>query len=89
MKARSRWANWGGAALLALSFLFYGALLGVPFLPISTASKVALSPALVLLGEAAFWIGSTLIGAQMVARYKHYFDLGNWVNACKRWKERR
>jgi hypothetical protein len=63
-----------GVFLLVLSFVFYGLILLVPFLPLGTTAKVAAAPVLALLGELAFWPGSLLVGKEIVARYKAYLD---------------
>ncbi len=68
-----------GIRLIVLSFLFYGLLLFVlPFLPLATQVKVAVSPVLVGLGEASFWIGGALVGKEVVARDKPYLNPCTW-----------
>ncbi len=61
-----------GLALFLLSFAFYGCLLLVPFISISAGNKIILSSALVLLGEASFWIAVLILGRQVIARYQNF-----------------
>lgn len=75
---KSSWQRWGGIGLIALSFLLYGGLFLLPFLPLTTQNKLALSPALIVLGESSFWIGGVLVGKEVVTRYKQYFDPCYW-----------
>jgi len=57
-----------GLALVALSFIFYGALLLVPFAPVTAGHKVVLSSALVVLGEGSFWIAVLIMGKEMASK---------------------
>ena len=75
--------NWGrklGILLVVLSFVFYGLILVVPLLPLSTSAKVAAVPILAVLGEVAFWPGGILLGKEVVARYKAYLNPRNWFS---------
>lgn len=63
-----------GIALFILSFVFYGLLLLVPFITISTESKVAFSAAMVLLGEGSFWLSVILLGREAIEKYRRV----NW-----------
>jgi len=72
-----------GILLVIFSFVAYGFLLALPFLTLSAAGKLALAPALVASGEAAFWIGGALLGKELVARYKRYVNPRSWcVRSC-------
>jgi len=52
-------------------------------LTLSAAGKLALAPALVASGEAAFWIGGALLGKELVARRKRYLNPRSWcVRRC-------
>jgi short-subunit dehydrogenase len=78
--ATSTWAKWLGLGLIMLSFVLYGGLLFVlPFLPISTETKLAMSPILVLFGESVFWVGGAILGKEIVAKYKQYFSPSYWL----------
>ena len=72
------WSRWLGAGILILSFAFYGSLLLLPFLSIDGVTKAAAVPVLIVLGEIAFWIGGILLGKEVVARYRHFFNPRYW-----------
>lgn len=69
-----------GILLVTLSFVAYGLLALVPFLPLETSHKLLLSPALVGIGEAVFWIGGLLLGKEVIARFKQVLNPCNWFN---------
>jgi len=77
-KARSSWLRCLGIGLIVISFGLYGVLFTVPFLPIETGAKVALSPALIGSSEVAFWIGGLLIGKEVITRLRRYLDPCAW-----------
>jgi NAD(P)-dependent dehydrogenase (short-subunit alcohol dehydrogenase family) len=77
--AKSNWRNLG-IFLVVFSFLAYGFLFVVPFLPLSTPGKLALTPVLIGSGEASFWVGGALLGKEIVARYKRYLNPCNWIS---------
>jgi hypothetical protein len=59
-----------GVALLILSFVFYGFLLLVPFIPFSSESKIAFSAGVVILAESSFWLSVILLGREAIAKYR-------------------
>jgi len=59
-----------GIALFILSFVFYGCLALIPFAAIPTGSKLALSSALIVCGEASFWISVLILGKEAVSRFR-------------------
>ena len=67
-----------GIFLVIYSFVAYGLLLAVPFVPLAAAGKVLLSSLLVGSGEVTFWVGGALLGKEVVGRYKKYFNPLNW-----------
>jgi hypothetical protein len=67
-----------GLTCVVLSFVFYGAILLVPFLPYPTSTKVAISTALAVIGEASFWIGGFILGKEFIAKYRRYFNPLLW-----------
>jgi hypothetical protein len=81
---RRGWLRWLGVGLVALSFVLYGGLLVLPFLPWGTELKILLAPTLVILGEVAFWLGALILGKAVVARYRRYFDPRQWSWYSKR-----
>ncbi|MBP6180256.1 MAG: transporter suffix domain-containing protein [Anaerolineales bacterium] len=73
--------NWNkriGITLVVLSFVFYGLIPLLPFLPLSTSTKVAAVPILALLGELVFWPGGALLGREVVEKYKARLNPCNW-----------
>lgn len=68
-----------GFGLIGLSCLLYGGLLVVPFSPFPVEAKVALSGALVVCGEIAFWVGGILLGRELVSRYRRALNPLNWL----------
>lgn len=53
-----------GIILIALSFVFWAALGGVPFLPVSTWWKGLVVTALLIAAEIIFWLGCFMAGAE-------------------------
>jgi hypothetical protein len=73
-------------ALVGLSFVFYGALLLIPFAALSAGDKLLLSSALLVCGEASFWIAVFVAGREALSRYRS-LDLKTWWDRGKRlWK---
>ncbi len=68
-----------GFGLLGLSTLLYLALLAVPFTPLTFEVKVAVSAALVVGGEAAFWLGGLILGRELLSRYGRALNPLRWV----------
>jgi hypothetical protein len=73
--------RWLGIALVAASFAFYGCLLLVPFSSLSAERKVALSAALVILGEGSFWLAVLILGRESMAKYRDF----NWRKQLSAW----
>ncbi len=71
--------KYGAMGLVGLSFVLYGLIPLVPFAPIATEQKVMVTPVLIGLGEASFWIGGLLLGKQFVAKFKRYLDPRYWL----------
>jgi hypothetical protein len=73
--------RWLGIALVAASFIFYGCLLLVPFFSLSSERMVALSAALVILGEGSFWLAVLILGREAMAKYRDF----NWRKRLSAW----
>jgi hypothetical protein len=73
-----------GRALLLVFFLvvvpglLYTAVLGVPFLPLGTGTKVGISAALVVAAEGTFVISALVLGKEVVSRYRGSLDPRAW-----------
>lgn len=72
------WKRWLGLGLVGLSFAFYGLLFLVPQASFSTEMKLTISSVLVISGEASFWIGSIVLGKEVISRYRRYLDPRRW-----------
>jgi hypothetical protein len=64
--------------LVVVPGLFYAAVLGVPFLPLGTETKIWLSAALVVAAEGTFVISALVLGKEVVSRYRRSLDPGAW-----------
>lgn len=67
-----------GIALVALSFVLYGAILLVPFTPYTLGTKTIITTILVISGEASFWVGGFILGREIIMKYRKYFNPLNW-----------
>lgn len=64
--------------LVVVPGLFYAAVLGVPFLPLGTGTKIWLSAALVVAAEGTFVIFALVLGKEVVSRYRRSLDPRAW-----------
>jgi hypothetical protein len=74
--------KWAGWMLVILSFVFYGCILLLQFAPIAVEHKVVASAALVVLGEASFWIAVIILGKEAVSKYRKIDwrrKIGEWL----------
>lgn len=81
---RSKILNRIAIVLVVLSFVLYGLIFAVPFLPLSIAHKAVAIPILVATGEATWWIGVALVGKQVISKYRRYLNPCYWFvgNKC-------
>jgi hypothetical protein len=79
-----------GLILIIISFLPWLLIaVALPFLPISLAQKAMIVPALLLLAEILFWLGTLLVGKEFVQKYRRYFNLRYLRIIIKRWKRKK
>jgi hypothetical protein len=64
--------------LVVVPGLLYTAVLGVPFLPLGTGTKIWLSAALVVAAEGTFVISALVLGKEVVSRYRRSLDPRAW-----------
>ena len=64
--------------LVVVPGLLYSAIPIVPFLPITTAQKVGLSAALVVVAEVVFFGAAIFLGREVISRYHRYLDPRTW-----------
>ncbi|HPS91900.1 MAG TPA: transporter suffix domain-containing protein [Methanothrix sp.] len=81
IQSRKRWL---GIALVAASFAFYGCLLLVPISSLSAEGTIALSAALVFLGEGSFWLAVLILGKEAVAKYRDF----DWRSRLISWQKK-
>ena len=84
MDTKSSLALRAGLGMVIFSVALYGVIFSLPFFPISTANKLALTPVLMVVSEIVFWVGGALAGRDVVSRYRSYLDPREW---CKPKKE--
>lgn len=75
---QKNWKFKTGIILIALSAVFFGALLGVPFLAVESRQKITISTVLIVLGEISFWSGGILLGKELFSKYKALMNPMNW-----------
>ncbi len=64
--------------LVVVPSALYTAVPAVPFLPLSTGTKVLLASGLVVVAEAVFWGAALLLGKEVVSRYRRFLDPRAW-----------
>jgi len=72
-----------GIILVVLSFILYGLIAVVPFLPITTPQKAITVTTLIVSGEITWWIGVAIVGKQVVTKYKKYLNPCTWGSCLK------
>jgi hypothetical protein len=65
-------ARYLGIMLLALAFLMWALVPVVLLLPLSGGQKGWATAALLVVGEAAFWVSAVVLGQEVVRRYRAY-----------------
>ena len=66
------------AALVLISIGFWAGLLLVPFVAGAGATKAVLCGALIVAGEATFWIGVLIVGREVMIRFRGRFFAKKW-----------
>ena len=64
--------------LVVVPGLLYAAVLGVPFLPLGTGTKIWLSAFLVVTAVGTFVISALVLGKEVVSRYRGSLDPRTW-----------
>jgi len=73
--------KWAGLILVILSFAFYGCILLLPFASFSGENKIVASAALVILGEASFWLAVLILGKEAISKYRKF----EWRKKITEW----
>lgn len=63
------WKKWIGIGLIGLSGIWFAGILLTPFSPWSVEAKAITEVVFVVLMEGSFWLGSLIIGKQVISRY--------------------
>jgi hypothetical protein len=63
------WKKWAGVGLIGLSGVWFAGIFVVPFLPFSIGAKAAMGLLFFILMEASFWLGSVIIGKQVLSKW--------------------
>lgn len=75
---RKSWTLKLGVVLIIVCIPFFLTIPVVPFLSLEAKAKVTLTTALLIAGEVLFWGGGLLVGKELFAKYKSYFNPRNW-----------
>ncbi len=67
-----------GLSLIIISCLLWAAILAVPILPLSIGSKATTAAILVVISEAAFWVGILLTGKELAHRLRRQLNPYYW-----------
>ena len=65
--------------LVVVPGLLYAAVLGVPFLPLGTGTKIWLSASLVVAAEGTFVLSALVLGKEIASRHRGSLDPRTWV----------
>lgn len=79
-KKSGHWLTKMAIVFVILSFVLYGLLGAVPFVPCTLTEKAGISAGLVASGEAVWWIGLLILGKEVMQKYRKYLNPCNW---CK------
>jgi hypothetical protein len=70
--------KWLGIGLIVISSVLYGSILAIPFLSLTLKAKAAVTTALIITGEATFWIGALILGKEVVTCFRRHLNPRNW-----------
>ena len=78
--------NWKlklGIVLIIISVFLFLTLFAMPFIPIETKYKIAVSTGLLIAGETTFWVGTLFLGKEVWIKYKAFLKSAYWPNKKK------
>ncbi|WLR54508.1 transporter suffix domain-containing protein [Mesobacillus subterraneus] len=67
-----------GMFLIISSFIIWVTPLGIPFLPLSSKTKVISITSFLVLAEVTFWLGAIMVGKEVAGKIRKYFNPKNW-----------
>ncbi len=80
---KKKWQFRLGLILVIVSIPMFFALFVLPFLKISVSLKLTITPILFAVAEVVFWVGSLLVGKEVIARYWKNINPLNWFKKGK------
>jgi hypothetical protein len=78
--------NWQiklGIILMIVSVPLFLLVFTLPFLDMKVESKVTFTTITLIIAEVLFWGGGLLVGKELFAKYKNYFNPRNWFGNTK------
>jgi len=78
--------NWKfklGIVLMLSSLIFFALLVIIPLMDIEKASKITYTSISFIIAEVLFYSGGFLVGKEVFAKYKAYFNPKNWFKKKK------
>jgi hypothetical protein len=72
-----------GYILFVISFLAWAAIAFLPFFELSIAMASAITTALIIAGEVAFYVSIILLGKEFLNKIKNYFKNINLIKKIK------
>lgn len=69
--------------LVVLSFVLYGLLPVVPFLPVGISTKAVITGGMLVTSEIVFWVGGVILGKEIVSKFRKVLNPCNWFSSCK------
>ena len=72
-----------GYFLFVLSFVAWAAIAVLPFFELSIAMASAITTALIIAGEVAFYVSIILLGKEFLIKVKNYFKKINTIKTLK------
>ena len=72
-----------GIILISVSVLLFLIIFSLPFITMDTKVKIALTTALIVVGEVSFWAGTILIGKEVYQKFMVMLKSGEWLEKKK------
>jgi hypothetical protein len=75
---KKNWKLTAGIVLMMVSVPLFLSVFILPFIDIRRSVKITVSSVLLIIGEVLFWWGGLLVGKELFAKYRSYFNPKNW-----------
>ena len=86
-KVRKNWQIRIGIILMIVSVPLFLLVFTLPFLDMEVETKVTATTITLIIAEVLFWGGGLLVGKELFAKYKSYFNPKNWFGKKKESKD--